>query len=285
MKLHNDQVYPRIRMLLPSLTKTEQHIAEYFLTPHAVTKDTTINELAAELDVSNALIVKLAKKFGYDGFRELKIKLLQVEAQHDYFPNQPLTRSDDCAQVMQKILQNSVNCLQEVLSLSIVPKIEEAADLITEGKKLSIFAVGGTSVISDDFHHKLISIGITSYVPKDYHLMLMSASQMSSEDVVLVISHSGQTVDLLDAVEEARNAGAKIITITNNYSAALAEMSDISIFAPASVEPILGAGGSARLVKLAIIDCLFVTIANSQPDVTETNIEKTMQATRKLHVK
>lgn len=285
MKLHNDQVYPRIRMLIPSLTKTEQHIAQFFLSPHAVTKETTINGVAEELQVSNALIVKLAKKLGYDGFRELKSKLLQAESQHDYYPNQPISRSDDCAQVIQKVLQNSVNCLQEVLSLSIVPKIEEAAEMIMEGGRFSIFAVGGTSVISDDFHHKLISIGIPSYVPKDYHLMLMSASQMSEQDVVLVISHSGQTVDLLDAVEQARSAGAKIITITNNYSAALSQMSDISIFAPASVEPILGAGGAARLVKLAIIDCLFVTIANSQPDLTEANIEKTIQATLKLHVK
>ncbi|WP_114767026.1 SIS domain-containing protein [Vibrio rhodolitus] len=283
MNFSTNQVYPRIRMTMPSLTKTEKKIAEFFLTPRTMRKDVTINSVAEQLDVSTSLIVKLAKKLGYDGFKELKAELLLVESEKQYLPDQKLNKDDDCAQIVQKVLNNSLNALQEVLSFSNVPKIEKAAKMVVNARKLSLFAVGGTSVIAEDFHHKLLRIGIHSYVPKDYHMMIMTGSLMSEEDVVLVISHSGQTIDLIDAVEEAKKSGASVIAITNNYNSKLTSLADCAIFAPASPEPILGKNGTARLVKIALVDCLFATVANLCPDMTKISIDKTGAATSRLH--
>lgn len=270
-------------MLIPSLTKTEKKVAEYFLTPRSMKKDVTINHVSELLSVSPALIVKLAKKLGYNGFKELKQELLVVENEKKYSPDQQLSPNDDCAQIVQKVLRNSINALQEVLSFSNVPNIEQAAKTIVNGKKVTILAVGGTSIIAEDFHHKLLRIGIHSYVPKDYHMMIMAASLMTPDDVVLAISHSGQTIDLLDAVLEIKKTGASIITITNNYHSKLTRLSDCSIFSPASPEPIIGKNGTARLVKLALVDCLYATIANLSPSKTKETIGKTMNATARLH--
>ncbi|RJX75774.1 SIS domain-containing protein [Vibrio sinensis] len=277
------EVYPRLRMLIPSLTKTEKKVAEFFLIPRSVNKDTTINHLSHQLNVSAALIVKVAKKLGYDGFKDLKQALLLVENDKNYSPDQYLSPDDDCAQIVQKVLKNSINALQEALSFSSVPNIEQAAKSIIGCRRLTIMAVGGTWVIAEDFHHKLLRIGIHSYVPKDYHMMIMAASLMGPEDVVLVISHSGQTIDLNDAVKEVKVCGAQVITVTNNYNAELTKMSDCAIFAPASPEPILGKNGTARLVKIALIDCLYATIANLTPEQTKSSINKTLCATSRLH--
>nr|WP_272956762.1 SIS domain-containing protein [Vibrio sp. S12_S33] len=273
---------PKIRMMMPSLTKTERSIAEHFLNNRSITKETTISQISAELDVSNALVVKVCKKIGYDGFKELKTALIVSHCESRLF-TQTLEPTDDCAQIVQKVLNNSLGALQEALSFSSVPSIEQAARVLLGAKRITIMAVGGTSIIAEDFHHKLLRIGIHTQVPKDYHMMIMSASLMTEEDAVLMISHSGQTVDLLDAAREVKKAGAKLITVTNNFTAEMTQISDLAIFAPASPEPILGKNGTARLIKLALIDCLYATIVNMSKEKSISSIKKTMNATAKLH--
>ncbi len=257
-------------------------MAEYFLQPKSISKESTIGNIAKELDVSTALIVKVSKKLGYDGFRELKHALIETQNESQIF-SKTLEPTDDCAQIVQKVLNNSINALQEALSFSSVPNIEKAAKAIISGTRLTIMAVGGTSVIAEDFHHKLLRIGIHSYVPKDYHMMIMAASLMTDKDVVMVISHSGQTVDLLDAAKEVKKSGAKLITITNNYNAELTNISDFAVFSPASPEPILGKNGTARLIKLALIDCLYATIVNMTGEASTNSMKKTLSATDRLH--
>lgn len=111
----------------------------------------------------------------------------------------------------------------------------------------------------------------------------MFASVLTKEDVVLVVSHSGQTVDLMDAVRVAKESGAIIISITNNFHAELSHLSDYPLYAPASPEPLLGKNGIARLVKLALIDSLYVTIASKIPDLVEANLSKTTKSVARLH--
>jgi DNA-binding MurR/RpiR family transcriptional regulator len=87
----------------------------------------------------------------------------------------------------------------------------------------------------------------------------------------------------MDAVRLAKQSGATIISITNNFHAELSQLSDYPLYAPASPEPLLGKNGIARLVKLAMIDSLYATIASKIPDQAEENLEKTTKAVAILH--
>ena len=188
-----------------------------------------------------------------------------------------------CAAIVNKVLQNSISALAEVLSIANVDTIDQAADALINARRIELFAVGGSSMICDDFMHKLLRIGVRASVPRDGHIMLMIASQLTPEDIVLVVSHSGQTRDLMDAVKAAKNSGAQIITITNNYNSELSRLSNFTIYAPASPEPILGRNGTARLAKLALVDCLYATIANKLSRQAEDALKKTMEIVGHLH--
>ncbi|OLQ85076.1 DNA-binding protein [Vibrio panuliri] len=278
-----NQVIPNIRMRLPSLTRTEQSIAESFLKPHFLNRSVSINEVAERLGVSTALVVKVSKKLGFSGFKQLKDAL---NAHHDsdtYAPSEQLQLDDSCEQIVTKVLKNSINALQEILNFVDANMVSAAADAIIRAHHIELYAVGGSTIICEDFQHKLLRFGIRSNVPKDRHLMLMSASVLTDKDVVLVVSHSGQTVDLMDAVRLAKQSGATVISITNNYHAELSQLSNYPLYAPASPEPLLGKNGIARLVKLAMIDSLYATIASKIPQVVEDNLEKTTQAVALLH--
>ncbi|MBC7005860.1 SIS domain-containing protein [Photobacterium sp. BZF1] len=278
-----NQVIPNIRMRLPSLTRTEQSIAENFLKPHFLQKSTSIKEVAERLGVSTALIVKVSKKLGFSGFKQLKDALNAQHQSDTFLASEQLEPDDSCEQIITKVLQNSINALTEILNFVDAKMVSAAADAIVNAKNIELYAAGGSTIICEDFQHKLLRFGMRASVPRDRHLMLMSASVLSSNDVVLVVSHSGQTVDLMDAVRLAKQSGAKIISITNNYHAELSQLSDYPLYAPASPEPLLGKNGTARLVKLAMIDSLYATIAGKIPEQVEDNLEKTTKAVALLH--
>ncbi|HEY5716842.1 MAG TPA: SIS domain-containing protein, partial [Psychromonas sp.] len=85
-------------------------------------------------------------------------------------------------------------------------------------------------------------------------------------------------------VKVAKEAGATIVNVTNNYNEQLFEMTDYAIYAPASSEALFGRSGSARLVQLSLIDCLFATIANMLPKQSTENIDKVSRITKHLHL-
>lgn len=233
--------------------------------------------------MSTALIVKVSKKLGFSGFKQLKDSLITHHASESYLPNEQLSPDDSCEQIVHKVLQNSINALTEILNFVDAKMVAAAAEAIINARNVELYAVGGSTIICEDFQHKLLRFGIRANVPRDRHLMLMSASVLTEEDVVLVVSHSGQTVDLMDAVRLAKQSGAKIISITNNYHAELSQLSDYPLYAPASPEPLLGKNGTARLVKLAIIDSLYAILASKIPDLVNENMEKTSKAVALLH--
>ena len=275
MTVNIDQPLPNIRMRMPSLTKTEQSIVESFLLPHFLHKTTSIKEVAERLKVSPALLVKVSKKLGYSGFKQLKDALTTQLESSDFTPAEQLLPNDSCEEIISKVLHNSISALTEILDFIDGPLVNAAAELLLEAKDIEFYAAGASSIVCEDFQQKLLRIGIKASVPMERHLMLMSASLLTDHDVVLVVSHSGQTSDLMDAVRVAKQSGAKIISITNNYNAELSQLSDIPIYAPSSPEPVMGKNGTARLVKLAIIDCLYATIASKMPELAEENLNKT----------
>lgn len=120
--------------------------------------------------------------------------------------------------------------------------------------------VSGSASVGIDFEHKLLHLSIISHAYSDVHLMLMAASQLNENDVVIAISQTGVTRETLNAVTTARAHKAKIICITNDNGSSLSQSSDLSIFSPAMSGPLLGQNAVARIVQLNLLDSLFIAI-------------------------
>ena len=61
----------------------------------------------------------------------------------------------------------------------------------------------------------------------DVHRSVASAAHLNTEDVVIAVSHSGRTAEVLDPVRVAKQRGATVLAITNYPRSPLAEMVDI----------------------------------------------------------
>ncbi|WP_151994334.1 SIS domain-containing protein [Buttiauxella massiliensis] len=250
----------RIKMSLSILNPTERRIAEWLIIKGNVCQETSLREVAITLKVSEPLLVKVAKKIGFSGFRELRSALISYFESLPYEKEEEVTEHDSLDTVMDKVFSSSIQALKEARSVADAATIGKAAQLIFNARRVIIFGVGGSASVGLDFEHKLLRLGIISHAYSDFHLMLMAASQLDEKDVVIAISQTGATREMLNAVNTARAKKTQVICITNNDGSPLSQSSDLSIFSPAMSGPLLGQNAVARIVQLNLLDSLFIAI-------------------------
>jgi len=273
----------KIKMSLSSLNSTERNIAEWLINKGNVNTQTSLREVAQALAVSEPLIVKVAKKIGYSGFRELRSALVTYFDFLPYEKEEEITASDSLDTVLNKVFSNSIQVLKEAQSVADTQVINQAASLIFKAKRLVILGIGGSASVCQDLEHKLLRIGIYSHTYSDFHLMLMVACQLDEQDVVIVISQSGNTRELLNAVEIAKTRQAKVICITNDNVSPLSQLSDLSIFSPAMSGPILGQNAVARIIQLNLIDTLFIAVLLQDYQKNKQKLERGINIVEPLH--
>lgn len=275
----------KIRMALPGLSNTERQIAEWLLAKGNVESKTSIKSVAEQLEVSEPLVVKLSKKLGFAGFRELRQALVEYLSSLPIDSEQEIEPTDSVESVLNKVFANSIQAMKEARSVADPLLIANAAQLIFNAKNVVIFGVGGSAAVCQDFEHKLLRIGILSRAYSDFHMMLMVSSQLDENDVIVVISQSGDTRELLKAVENAKQRNSRVICITNNDTSALAQLADYAIFSPAKGGILLGQNAVARIVQLNLLDVLFIAILLQDHDKNREKLTRGSRVVRHLHGK
>jgi DNA-binding MurR/RpiR family transcriptional regulator len=273
----------RIKMSLSQLNPTERRIVEWLIIKGNISQETSLREVAAVLEVSEPLLVKVAKKVGFSGFREMRTALISYFESLPYEREEEITEHDSLDNVLDKVFSNSIQVLKEARSVADAATIGKAARLIFQARRVIIFGVGGSASVGMDFEHKLLRIGIISHAYSDFHLMLMAASQLDEKDVVIAISQSGETREMLNAAHTAIANKAKLICITNDNGSPLSQCSDLSIFSPAMSGPLLGQNAVARIVQLNLLDSLFIAILLEDYQGNKEKLSRGIDVVSPLH--
>ena len=272
-------VGPRIRMLMPELTPSEMRVTEIMLRG-AADDGLQLKRVAADASISEAMVVKTAKRLGFAGFRELRSALNAYKQLPNVDLHEDLGPDDSAEVIVQKVFRTAIHALEETLAILDMDGFRRAADLIHGANHREFYGLGGSAQIARDVAHKFLRIGIRAPVYDDTHMMAMSASVLKSDDLVLAFSHSGRTTGVLDAVQIARSNGAKVVAISNYNSSPLAELSDVVLCSTALGSPLTSENAAARIAQLNIMDAVFMAVAQKGYQSAEENLAQTMAAVR-----
>ena len=97
---------------------------------------------------------------------------------------------------------------------------------------------GGSMYIANDICARFACISTKFRTAGDSHMQLITASLMTPEDVVLFVSYSGATRDMLETLRAAKAAGAKIILLTHYEDSPGAKLADIVLLCGAQESPL-----------------------------------------------
>ncbi len=272
-------VGPRLRMMLPDLSPSEARITG-FLMNRAFDDSLPLKLVAEETGTSEAMVVKTAKKLGFEGFRDLRAAIVEYKRQPTVNLHHELEPDDTAETIVKKVFHTAIQALQETLAILDMDAFQRAADLIHGANQRDFYGLGGSAQIARDVAHKFLRIGIRASVFDDTHMMAMSASLLGPGDVVVAYSHSGRTAGILEAVQLAKAGGATVIAVSNYDTGPLADLADVVLCSTAQGSPLTGENAAARIAQLNIMDAVFVAVAQKGYPEAERNLARTMNAVK-----
>ena len=271
-------VGPRIRMMMPHLTPLEGRVVDMMLGRRDFDETTSLKAMAQDAGVSEAMIIKITKKLGFEGFRDFRTGIVDYNRLPTADLHQELSPDDTGAEIAQKVFRTSILALEETLSILDPEAFEKAADLIFNARQRDFYGIGGSAQIARDVSHKFLRIGVRTSVFDDAHMMVMSAALLGEGDVAVGFSHSGATTAVLEPLELARRRGARTIALTNYATSPLASLADVVLCSTAQGSPLLGENAAARIAQLVIFDAVFAAVAQRDLKAAERNLAATRNA-------
>lgn len=254
----------RINRIYDDLKPKEQLLCNYIREHDHDIIHMSITELSEQCNISEASLVRFARKLGYKGFQSMKINIAEDVSEPEKQIQSEIHRTDTVSTLMDKVFLSEKQAIDNTLAVLDPNELAKAVTLFCNAKRLIFYAVGGSGTVALDAQHKFIRIGFLPLVFTDGNIQAMSASILTKNDVVLAISQSGASSAVIDALELAHQAKAKIIVITNYGKSPIIKYSDVCLFtsAPTSIfrsEPL-----SSRIAELAVIDALFTGVSFTQ---------------------
>jgi len=249
-----------IHELLPYLSLKEKIVAEHILGYPEASVHPSIEELAERIGVSESTLFRFVRRLGYSGYQQFRIALATetVDPHKTIFEQDIATMDEKSALV--RVFKTSITALEQTISVIDPADLLRVAEKIIAAERIFFFGLGGSSIVAQDAYHKLVRSGLACCAPLDFHMQLMQASQLRTNDAVLLISHTGVNKDALAIAETVKQSGAGLIVISNYGRSPLVKLADISLLVHTKGNPYASEAFSARIVQLALIDCLYVMI-------------------------
>ncbi len=259
----------RINSKMRTFKGVDLKLAKYILeNPQKVTTLKTIYELSAESKVSESSIVRFYKKIGYQSYKDFSIALALDAFEDKKRITKEIKASDDVREIMMKLYEYNKEIFEEQIRITDYESLKKARDLILKSKRIEIYGIGGNGVLAIDLHHHLIKTGIPCSAYTDPKMMLMSASTLGKDDLMIGISHSGDEVDINFAFQVGKKKGAKCIGATNLYGSPITEIADVTLYSPFIENVFNNEPISFRYAFMNLFDTLYVSIAQKQKTVS-----------------
>lgn len=234
----------------------EEKVARLILSDLHFAATASINELANKAKVSNASITRLARTLNCVNVREFKLKIAQSAAIGERFTNEKKIDKQEISHVYQSI--NYIFSLNSGLIQDDI--VQQASALICSAKHCLIFGVGGGSTLmAQECQNRFFRLGIHSNAHCDPMLMRMTASAIDKGDVILCLSLSGVSPDVLQASEIAKEYGAQIVAICPDGE--LADVADFHLPIKTQESDYIFKPSASRYVMMAAIDILSSELA------------------------
>ena len=270
-------IIAQLRNAYSDFRPAERKVVDAVLSNPSRAVHLTITELALEAGVSDATVVKFCKRLGCRGFQEFKILLAQDVAVKTQPIYGAIELDDDVETIRDKIFQASITALQDTWRVLDPKTLQTAVQILSSAGEIHFYG-WGLRGCGCRCGPKFSRIGLRANAFVDYHAQITRASLLKPGDVAVGISYSGETWEIVDALQTARSAGAATIAITNYPSSPVAGAAD-HVLLISSQESILRGGAiSSRIAQLSVIDTLFIAVALVDYGRSMQAVERTKQA-------
>ena len=268
-----------IRSLLPNLAPVERRVAQAVLDDPGGAARQSISELSRTCGTSATTVVRFCRAVGLRGYPELRLALAAAVASDDpgavVLAAQDISPGDDAALIAKKIAYADAAAVTDTANHLDPAAVVNVVNHLAAANRIDIYGVGASGYVGLDLQQKLQRIGRPAFAWPDPHLAITSAALRTEGDVAVGLSHTGTTVDTIDALREAHRGGAVTVAVTNFPWSPITEVADCVLLTAARETAFRSGAMTSRIAQLTVIDCLFVVLAQRDLPATRAALERT----------
>lgn len=168
---------------------------------------------------------------------------------------------------VSEILRIEANAISVAASNLDAASVDKAIDLLSNGDgKVIVTGVGKSGVIAEKIAQTMTSTGTMAIFVHPTDALHGGLGVVAKDDVVIALSNSGETDEILAILPTIKQRGVAIIAIIGNINSTLARQSDVVLDGSVDKEacPLNLAPTASTTVALAIGDALAMTLMEAK---------------------
>lgn len=267
------------------VTKSDKMLMKYIKENIEYVSYMPISQIAKESNIGEATITRFSKKMGFSSLQDFKVTLAQeisISNKSKTIINSNIENDEPAIDTAKKLLSSNIITLEKTVDLINNQDIHNCANMIINARRIYFIGIGYSGIIAQDSNYKFMRIGLNCMSFDSSHTMIMMASIMEAEDLLIAISHTGETDAIIKTVELAKQNNVNIISITQNQESKLKDRSDINL-AYVSEETILETGSiSSKLAQIFLLDLIYTQVVKEKSSEAIDRKIKTTDAIKSL---
>lgn len=268
----------RLRESRDSVSATERSVAEYLLEKPEEAMELSIHQLAERTFSSPSTVIRLCHRIGFEGYKELRRAVtyeLALRKKSAEGERGEIDRSDDMEEIIEKVTYKNIVSLEDTRNLLDADALRHCVDLIRGCRTVLLFGMGASLIAAQDAYLKFLRLNKSCVINTDWHSQLLQARNAGKEDLGIVISYSGETLEVIECMKAMKDNGAPVIAITRYGASPVAELADYNIYTAANESTFRSGAMSSRISQLNVVDILYTAFANSEYDYCMEQLGRT----------
>jgi DNA-binding MurR/RpiR family transcriptional regulator len=280
----SSNVLTTLHQRMPAMTPTERRVAEVVLAQPQTVRNLSITDLAEAAGASTSSVARFCAALGFDGYPEFRMSLAadlgRAAVAHERFQisDGDVGPDDGAAEVVSKVAYHEAAAIEQTARDLDLEALDRVVDRIVGARRIDVYGTASSGLAGQDLQLKLHRIGLFVQAWTDQHVALTSAALLEPGDVAIAFSHTGRTLEMVQAIEVAGRKGAGTVAITNFPGSPLADRADIVLTTSANETRYRAGAMSSRIAQLAVVDFIFVRVSQRLYDRMSTNLSLTFDA-------
>lgn len=261
-------LFSKIRLYSNRFTATQEKIVHYLQNHAQEALTLPINEFAARCGVGDATVIRFYRLLGYENYSMFRIAMARELAEREAEPiYEEVDQADDLPAIIHKVITSSTQGISDLEKQLSLPSLEKIADRMLKASHICVIGLGASGVVAQDVMHKMMRLGLKITAYSDSHLMAIAASVAEPDEIFLAICHSGETTDILRALEFAKERGCYTCAVTSSINSSITRLVSDYLLSCTRETKMRSDAMISRIVQLVVIDILYVMLALKIGDI------------------
>lgn len=254
--------FARVRSALRHQSGAAAAVGRFVLEAPFRARKLSIEDLADACGTSTATVCRFCRDLGYEGYKEFQLDLAATLANSDGYELGHLEDSASPETIVRKVFEYHRQGLTDTELMLDVQVLTKVARLIQRSRRVLLLGFGASGLAARRAADSLLSLGYTAVAIVDAYTQIFATANAGPGDVVVGISHTGQTAAIIEAIQTARRRGARTVGLTNYPGSPLVTASEIQLITGFPEHRINAAMSSSITAQLSVLSSLYFILGS-----------------------